>query len=325
MKIIKLFLLITFGLYAEFNLDVPNDINTSLLKKITKNGWNDSNKTLNTFIIKHGEKIMPEAMEKINKPLKKVEPSENNLFPVPKLLLSREDYLFILAYVKYLEYKEKPDEALNIYIEILKGLKNTKDRSMINILLHAVIEEITILGLKDALDKNIFSESMKKRLKSEIKNLLTLDTKAFFIALDGEKEFILKAYEVSRQDDEDTTEEYDKLMLEVEKHLNDYVDLYFGKMYVAMKQKTPQALKKFEDYMDKEREEFSSMKNRAFMFLYYVKTKIRNLLMLGNESYGFMSKYMGQTIALVGIPRVKRIYLEYLDTIEENKKFLNLL
>lgn len=325
MKIIKLFLLITFGLYAEFNLDIPNDINISLLKKVIENGWDDSNKTLNTFIIKHGEKVMPEAMLKIKKPLIKVEPTKNDRFPVPRILLSREDYLFILAYVKYLEYREESEAALNIYIEILKGLNNTEDRSMLNVLLHLVIEERTILGLNEGLNKNIFSESMKKRLKSEVKDLLTLDTKLFFIALMGEKEFILKAHEASGKDDDDTTEEYDKLMIEVKKHLNEYVDLYFGKMYAAMKQKTPQALEEFEVYMDKEREEFTSMKNGALFFLYYTKVKIRNFIMLGNENYGFVSKYMAQSIALVGIPRVKRTYLEYLETIENNKKFLSLL
>lgn len=325
MKIIKLFLLITFGLYAEFNLDIPNDINTSLLKKITENGWDDSNKTLNTFIIKHGEKVMPEALQKIKKPLLSVEPCKKDKFPVPKILLGTDDYLFILAYVKYLEHKGENETALSIYIEILKGLNNTEDKSMLNVILQSDIQEVTVLGLNDALRKNIFSESMKKRLKSEIKDLLTLDTKSFFIALEGEKEFILKAYKASGEDDENTTEEYEKLMLEVEKHLNLYVDLYFDKMRAAMMQKTPQALEKFEVYMDKEREELSSIKNRVLIFFYYAKVKIRNLLMLGNDSYGFVSKFMGQTLALGAIPRVKSTYLEYLGRIENNKKFLNSL
>lgn len=325
MKIIKLFLLITLGLYAEFNLDIPNDIKTSLLKKIIENGWDNSNKTLNKFIVKHGKRVIPEALQKIKKPLLRVEPCQKDKFPVPKILLGTDDYLFVLAYVKYLEHNGETETALNMYIEILKGLNNTEDKSMLNIILQSAIQEVTVIGLNDALRKNIFSESMRKRLKSEIKDLMTLDTKSFFIALKGEKEFILKAHKASIEDDEDTTEEYEKLMLEVEKHLNLYVDLYFGKMHTAMMQKTPQALEKFEVYMDKEREEFSSMKNRVLFFLCNAKVKVRNFLMFGNENYGFVSKFMGQALALVGIPRVKSTYLDYLEIIENNKKFLNSL
>ena len=327
MKIIKLFLLITFGLYAEFNLDTLKDVqaNTTAMKEIVKNGWNDSNESLNTFIIKYGDKAMPEALQKIKKPLLKVEPCKNDRFPVPKILLGTDDYLLILSYVKYLEHKGETESALNIYVEIFKGLDNIEDKSMLSVMVQSAIQEVTVLGLNDALCKNVFSESMKNRVKSEITDLLTLDTKTFFTALDGEKDFILKAQKASIEKDENTTEEYTKLMLEVERHTKEYLELYFGKMYAAMKQKTPQALQEFEGYMDKEREEFSSMKNRALFFLYYEKAKFRNFIMLGNESYGFVSKYMAQTLVLVGIPRVKRTYLEYLDNIEKNKKCLNVL
>lgn len=327
MKIIKLFLLITFGVYAEFKLDVPNNVhtNTTSMKKILKEGWSNSNESLNTFIIKYGEKVMAEALQKIKKPLIRVKPSKNDKFPTPKILLITDDYLFILAYVKYFEYKGETEVALNIYIEILKGLNNIEDKSMLSVILQATFQEVTVLGLNDALRKNIFSENMKMRLKREIKDLLILDTKAFFIALEGEKEFVIKAYEASGEDDEYTTEEYDKLMLEVENHIKEYVDLYFGKMYAAMKQKTPEALEDFEVYMDKERTEFSSVKNKVLFFLYYAKAKIRNLLMLGNESYGFMSKIMGQTIALTAIPTVEKTYLRYLEVIRKNKEILKLL
>jgi hypothetical protein len=268
---------------------------------------------------------MPEALLKIKKPLLKVEPCKNNKFPVPRFLLTKDDYLFILAYVKYLEYKGDAETPLNIYVEILKGLNNIEDKSMLSVIAQTVFQEVTILGLNDALRKNIFSESMKKRLKSEIKDLLILDTKSFFIALEGEKDFILKAYRSSIEEDENETQEYFKLMAEVEGHLKDYLELYFGKMYAAMEQKTPNALQEFEVYMDEEREEFSSIKNEALFFLVAGKVKFKNLIILGNESYGFVSKHMAQAIALVSIPRVEKTYLDYLDGIEKNKQFLNVL
>lgn len=38
MKTIKLLLLLTFGLCADFKVDIPNDINVSLLENIVENG-----------------------------------------------------------------------------------------------------------------------------------------------------------------------------------------------------------------------------------------------------------------------------------------------
>lgn len=325
MKIIRLFLLITFVLYAEFNLNIPNDVPSASMDKVVRNGWNDSNKSFNAFIINHAKVVMPTAMQKIKKPMLTVEPCENDKFPTPEILLRTDDYLFVLSYVKYLEYQGETDEALSIYLQILKGLDNIDDKSMLSVILKYIIQEKTVLGLNDALHKNIFSEDMKKRLKSEAKDLLILDTEAFFAGLDEAEAFILKAYKEGEKDEVDGAEESELLMLEVENHLKAYIDLYFGKMRAAMRQETPQALEEFEVYMDKERKEISSLKTRALLLLYYAKAKIKNLLMIGNESYGMLSKLMGQTIALVGIPLVKDTYLDHLKMIENNKKFLNSL
>lgn len=328
MKIIKLFLLLTFAIYAEFKLDIPNDINTSLLKKIIENGWNDSNHTLNTLIIKYGEKVMPDAIQKIKKPWIKVEPNTNEIFPVPKILLGRNDYFFILAYVKYLEYKEESDVALNMYIEILKGLNNTGDKSMLNFIFHWTIEEITIIGLNESLNKNVFSQSMKTRLKTEIKDFLILDTKDILIAIEGEKESIFKLNAISLASEtsgDDVSSEYKKLTSEVHEHWKRYITLYFDRMYTAMEQKSPKLLKEFELFMDKEKEEWGSLRNKTFYILSTAKASVKNFLLIGNESYGFMSQHMGKSLALGSMPKMCAFFLDYLELIEQNKKFLNTL
>jgi len=47
MKIIKLFLLLSLGLWADFSLDIPENIDVTKLENIVENGWNESNQTFN--------------------------------------------------------------------------------------------------------------------------------------------------------------------------------------------------------------------------------------------------------------------------------------
>lgn len=328
MKIIKLFLLLSLGLWAEFKLDIPNEINFEQVQYIIANGWNDKNETLNTFIIKHGEAVMPEAIQRIKKPLIYAEPNKNDIFPTPELLLSRDDYFFILAYIKYLEYKGELDVALNTYIQILKGLNNTGDNSLLNLILHLAIEEITITGLNESLNKNIFSQHMKTKLKSEIKDFLILDTKDILIAIEGEKESILKAIAISLATEtsaKDVSYEYKKYTLETHDHWKKYSILYFDRMKSAMKHKAPNPLKEFELFIDKEKEEHDSLKNKILFFLSSSKAKIKNFILIGNESYGFASQHVGQTLALTSLPKMVPFFVDYLELIKKNEKLLSSL
>jgi len=318
----------TFSVLAKFNLEIPNDINTSLLKKVIENGWNDSNKTLNTFIITHGETVMPDAMQKIKKPLIKAVPSKIDILPPPKILLSRDDYFFILAYVKYLEYKGELDEALNIYIEILKGLNNTEDNSLLNFILHLTIEKITITGLNESLNKNIFSQHMKTKLKNKLKDLLIRDTKNILIALEGEKESILKAIAISLANEnsgKNASYEYKKYTSEVHEHWKKYTILYFDRMRTCVEQRSPDSIEEFRLFMDKEKEEWDSFKNKTLFLLSSSKAKIKNFLLIGNESYGFMSQHVGQSLALTSIPKMVPFFIDYIELIRKNEKLLSSL
>jgi len=55
MKTIKLLLLLTLTLFAKEEIIIPETVSCSLLQEIATNGWNDSNETLNLFIISSGE------------------------------------------------------------------------------------------------------------------------------------------------------------------------------------------------------------------------------------------------------------------------------
>ncbi len=330
MRIIKLFLLFTFALWADFKLDIPNDINTSLLKNIVENGWDESNVTLNNFIIKNIERVMPEIREKIKKPILKVKPTEDEPFPISKIILVKDDYLLIVAYIKYLENEGKFNEAKNLYLEMLKGFNNIQDLTMLNVIFRMVEEGIITDGLLHAVEKNYYSKTMKIELKNSIEKLVLLDVNQYFIAIEKEKDFILEASKLSffRTEKQDTLE-YKKLITEVYKNLEDNINLYFSKMMIAikilMKEKKSKALDKFSKYMSQEKEDHMSFKNKVMFGIVGFIVKIKNMIGIGNESYGFMSKFMGKTLALVAMPKINSTYLEYAELIEKNKKLLKQL
>jgi hypothetical protein len=113
MKIIKSFLLLIFGLWADFSLDIPQNIDVTELERIVKNGWDEDNKTLNDLIVSNAERVMPEILEKIKKPILKGIVTKEDTEPLPIMQLVRRDYWFIVAYGKYLEYKGHRSESLN--------------------------------------------------------------------------------------------------------------------------------------------------------------------------------------------------------------------
>lgn len=181
MKIIKLFLLLSLGLLAEFRLDIPNIVNTEQLQSIVENGWSDKNKTMNDFIITNVERSMPEILRKINKPILKVKPSEQDPFPIPKILLNRDDNLLIISYCKYLEYIGHNNKALELYIKSLEGLNNIESKSMLSSIYRLVIEEMLVLGLENNLNNNT---NKKIYIKEKLQKNLILDTNILWWALE---------------------------------------------------------------------------------------------------------------------------------------------
>lgn len=330
MKIIKILLLLTFGLWADFKLDVRNDVNVSQLENIVNNGWNDSNVTLNNWIVSNAERVMPEILEKIKKPVLKGEVTKDDFYPVSKILLTEDDYYFIVAYIKYLEDQGKFDEAKVFYIDIFKGFNNIEDLSFNDVIFRMAVEEIVVNSLSQSVERNCYSQAMKIELKNRIEKLLLLDTSKYFIGIEKEKQFILEASKLSffRTPKEDTAG-YTKFMTEVYKSLENHVNLYFSKMTdalkVSMKDNNKKAVDDFLKYMKEEKEEHLRFINKIHFILSATIVKIKNFLGLGGSDNSYMAVYVGKTTALVAVPLIESTYLDYVDFIEKNKKLLKQL
>lgn len=177
MKIIQLFLLLSLGLWAEFKLDISNEIDSEQLQFIVEKGWNDKNETLNQSIINYGAKVFPDVLKKMEKPIIEVEPTKENPAPMPRIILNRDDYRFIFSYLKYLEFVGDSSKAQEVYSVVLKGLSDIKDRSSISMIYRLVIEKMIVNSLDQAIQAKRFSQLQIKEIKNRMKQYLLLDNK----------------------------------------------------------------------------------------------------------------------------------------------------
>ena len=339
MKIIKLLLLLTFGLWADFKLDVPNDANISQLKNIVNNGWNDSNATLNNWIVSNAERVMPEILEKIKKPVLKAESTDDNLFPVPKILLGQDDVLLIVAYTKYLETHNKQEEAMKINVEILKGLNNIEDKYMLSIIIRIVFEGIVVDGIEQYIHSSDTSKLKNRKLYENINMLLTKTSEGFFVAMKEEQDFLPKVGKLlekggTKEECKNTlgTMEFEEvggdcndLMKDVVKKLKLHNDNLYKRMFTAMKIATPQAMKNYEDKIKLEKKESMGVVSNVKFFLSGVWVRIKSLLGIEIRDFGYVSEHIARQLVYVSTPKLNQTYLDYLQHIEKNKKLIKKL
>jgi len=324
MKIIQLFLLFSLILWAEFKLDIPETIDVKQLENIVKYGWNEDNKTLNDLIVSNAERVMPEILDKIKKPFKKVKITKENKFPIPKIFLRREDYQFMVAYTKYLEYKNNIDASLALNIQMLKGLKNIEDTSMLSVIYSLVAEQTVREGLSQLTStrKNFKS---KHQLYEDIKNLLTIETRAVFKAIEGEKKFLSDAWDESAYQ-EFVVKTYDmnypNLNADISKKIKKYNDLLYEKIFTAMKKETPEAMYIYKEEMDKMRKQYMSNINSIHFYISALWVKIKSFFGIEIKDFGYMSEYIAKSLVYVATPKIDALYIDYLNHIQKNKLFL---
>jgi len=291
MKIIKLFLLLSLGLWADFSLDIPQNIDVTELENIVENGWNDTNKTLNDLIVTTVERLMPEILEKLKKPVLKGILTGNDTSYRPRILLTRDDYILIFTYGKYLEFNHETDIALNLYLESLIGLNNIEDKTMLSMMLHLVIEELVVDNLK----KNM---NISSNLEYEkIHKILILNTDILRDALREEQKNSIKLL-ISNSG----------LPKEILTLIRKYNDGY-TKAYVNIKNK--EELFKFEKIFNKDKKEIETKYNNWTRKNIIPKDIARDELV---ASYIF----------LIGLPRF-RLIEDVWKNIERNKELLDSL
>ena len=327
MGIIRLMVLLFVSnriLWGEFILDIPKNITTYQLEHIVRNGWSEENRTLNRLIVEHAEKVMPELTKRISRPYIKGKTTLENPFQVPTILLRKEDYQFIIAYTKYLESKGSVDTSLKMYTAILRGLKHTKDDSLLYVIYTLVAEGIVREGV-DQLLKTDIDFSKHSHYLEQIEHLLTKDTSAFFEAMEREK----KALSIAWSQDlyrkfvvEKYHTDYSNLMKDISKKIEKYNYFLYKEMFKAMKKETPEAIKTYAKQIRWKQKMLESFQSRIRFYLSALWVNIKSSLGMEVEDFGYMSQYLAQTLVCVATPKIEAIYTEYLEHIQKNKQFI---
>ena len=289
-------------------IEKPKSIYYELFLKISTNKWDDSNESFTKFIIENGERIVSE-----------------NLNPII-LLNNSSDYQNLLAYVKYLEFKERHNEAYRIYIDVFKGFKSF-DKSIDNLSKRILIEEVVCKVLNQNLSNNVFSKELKSSLKKELQELLIVD-----------KTFLLKSIEyeftsASKSHREDILKllqekiiltKVKKKMIEIEL---DYVEEYIHESYLELNELVKKStLIEFNVYIKKKKEKmYSFLKDKENS---KVLKKLKNNF---NTSHSrndylqltkFQAKLTAFSISYVLYDYVSSYHQKYLERIEKNKMLL---
>ncbi len=291
MKIIKLFLLLSLGVWAGFKLDIPKYIDVTQLENVVNNGWNEDNKTFNDLIILNVEQMMPMILEKIKKPVLRGIVTKKDISPTPKILLSRDDYLLIFAYCKYLEFNNEIDRALNLYMTSLIGLNNIGDKTMLSTIFHLVIEEMIVDNLK----RNTMV--MSKLEYAKLEKILILNTDILRDALREEQKNMIGILTLNA-----------KLPKEILVLLRKYSNRYI-KAYMRIKNK--EELIKIEKKYNKDKNEIEAK--------YYNWTE-KNIIPKDIARDELIASY----IFLIGLPKF-RLLEDVWKNIEKNKKLLDSL
>ena len=291
MKIVKLFLLLCLGVWADFKLDIPKTIDVTQLENIVKNGWNEDNKTLNDLIVSNAERLMPEILEKIKKPVLKGVVTKEDISPIPKILLNRDDYSLIFAYCKYLEFNNEIDRALNLYMKSLIGLNNIEDKTMLSMVFHLVVEEMIIDNLK----RN--TTVMSKLEYEKLEKILILNTDILRNTLIEEQKNMIEILTLQS-----------KLPKEILSLIHKYSNGYI-KAYVRIKNK--EELTKKEKIFNKDKKEIEEK---------YSNWREKNIIPKDIARNELMASY----IFLIGLPKF-RLIEDVWSNIKSNKELLDSL
>lgn len=317
-KVLILFFVLVNTLLGE---NIPESVDTDDLREVIYNGWSESNQTLNTFIIQKGNKDVPKIVELLDTPLTEA-PTEET-YSIPKILLSRDDYIILFSYLKYLEKEGEIDQVYNIYVESFKGFKNIPDYSLFSLIYRMVIGDIITKSLADSINNNFFTQDTRKSLKNDLSPLLITNNELLLKTLDNEKLLMLKIIKnMQLKDDSSLIDE--RLLGFYKKYFIISINEEYPKLSNAI---VSNKLKEFEKKKQTLRENHYTISRKITMWLLKSKIELYNFLSIDNteDDYRTLAKYLVDDQMLVNTPSLNRMYKDYFEMVKENKKLLETL
>ena len=315
MKIILFTILLTLNLLAETTIETK--ITVCQLEKEIKNGWTDTNQTLNKVIIKLGEVEIPSITQKLSKPLS-MDANKSNISDIPKFNLTRDDYTQLFAYSKYLAHIGKKEFVLSFYIESLKGIHNIKDTSLIATIFRLVINNIITKSICYSLKQKEFTNKDKMYLHNKLSKLLILDDYYIISAIKSEKTINTQQINMmkSNKNNEKYLEVYKK---EFQKINAEYWDILLN----ATKTDNLSETQKNEEKRLSKLQFWNTLK---LFFLNKKMTIYKKIgIPLSKQDYIKHAKYSAIETLLITRPKLYETCQDYLNMIHDNKKLLKRL
>ena len=304
-KVIFTILLIASFLGAQNSPKIP----LSEFDNAIKNGLNESNATLNDYIVYLFEKNKPYIDKWIEKPFT---PQK------PQLKLSRAHYSVLLAYVKYLENKNKIDKVLSYYIRAYKGLHNIKNDSLLTVIYQIVISNKLALALKQSLQAGLFRKNEANRLYKELSKTMILNNKPLIDSLENQKKLEFNEYKKSLFQEKDASREYIIFVNTLLKIINSS----YNSLIYATKTGSLEKLKRIREL---EKKLHNSLYMRYKKLMLNIKINIFDLLSIENSTkdYETLAEYIAK--GLYKPPEIFTTIKEYQNMVKENQKLLEKL
>jgi len=286
-------------------------------KKVIKNGWSEDNQTLNKKIISLGKSEIPRIMHILNQPLISNKNNDHTLF-IPKFGLTRDDYIILMSYTKYLETHHKVNDSINIYIKAFQGLANIHDNTMLSAIYRLAITKLLVKSLEQTLVHHIFHPKETQPLYNKLRKLLIFDTTAIIAGINSEKEIAKKL--INQLQENENNEKYLQIY---KKEFGKINDNYWDTLINAIKNNTLKGTNKNED------SKLNKLKFWNKIKLYGLNTKMYLYRKLSiaptKEDYMAHAKYSAIDTFLVTRPKLYETCQDYLNMIENNKKLLQKL
>ena len=324
MKILRLFLLFTFGLWADFKLDISNDVNVSNNKEFYK-------EVATVFVQPLYRPINTAKFEEMNASEMSLEMKESieEFLPIylstqSPLCKRNKDYptteiqrffKVLNKYIGVLQFENKDKEIYEIFNKRLSDASDCiKDASSLLDLLFGMVYYDGILDEKKYINSQIIMLLQKYNLPKK---------EYFFDILEKERkqgvDIVLKAMSedsVSHKDSQEFT-------IQLNKYTQFYYAKYGAKLRDTVQDDSYEAVDEYEDYIDTEFQSIQKVSTMVKMISSRFLLKIQNTFSMEKKSYENISDHHSKTVTLLMFMSLADTYSRYLQFLQDYNKLLN--
>ena len=324
MKIVKLFLVLTFSLWSDFKLDISNDVNVSNNKKFYKEVATvfvqPLYRPINTakFEEMNASEMSLEMRESIEEFLPIYLSTESPLCKRNKDYPTTEIQRFFKVLNKYigvLKFENKNKEIYEIFNKRLSDASDCiKNASSLLDLLSGMVYYDGILDENKYIDSQIIMLLQKYNLPKK---------EYFFDLLEKERkqgvDIVLEAMSEGGVSNKDLQES----SIQFNKYTQYYYKKYGTKLRDTVQDDSYEEVDEYENYIDTEFQSIQKVSTMVKIILSRFLLKIQNTFSMEKKSYETLADHHAKTVTLLMFMSLADTYRRYLQFLQDYNKLLN--